>query len=95
MHERALPVDRIMAIFERRLGILVPSSDADLFSEGTLDSLSFINLLLHLESDFGISIPLEKLDLEQFSTVNRIAAFVVDAQRASATFDAPLVSSAG
>ncbi len=95
MHERALPVERITAIFERRLGILVPAADADLFAAGTLDSLSFINLLLHLESEFGISIPLEKLDLEQFSTANRIAAFVVDTQGGSASYDARLVQGAG
>lgn len=95
MRERVLPVDRIKAIFERRLGILVPAADADLFAAGTLDSLSFINLLLHLESEFGISIPLEKLDLEQFSTVNRIAVFVADAKGESASYDTRLVQGAG
>ncbi len=95
MHERALPVDRITAIFEGRLGILVPAADADLFSTGSLDSLSFINLLLHLESEFNVSIPLEKLDLEQFSTVNRIAAFIADAQGETTAFDSQLATSVG
>lgn len=95
MHAKALPVDRIMAIFERRLGILVPAPDTDLFDAGLLDSLSFINLLLHLESEFGISVPLEKLDLEQFGSVHRIAAFVADAADDAASFDTHLVTSAG
>ncbi|MEX0900021.1 MAG: acyl carrier protein [Gammaproteobacteria bacterium] len=95
MHERALPVDRIKAIFEKRLGILVPGVESDLFAAGTLDSLSFINLLLHLESEFGISIPLEKLDLGQFSTVNSIAVYVCEMQGENAEYRSRLASSAG
>lgn len=95
MHERALPVDRITRIFEHRLGIAVPAADADLFMAGSLDSLSFINLLLHLESEFGISIPLEKLDLERFSTVHSIATYVVEARDESTSFGPRLATSSG
>lgn len=76
MHGQAQRADRVAQILERRLGIRVPDSDANLFAAGVLDSLSFINLLLHLESEFGIVISLEQLDLEQLNTVNRIAAYV-------------------
>lgn len=76
MHGRAQRVERITAIFEQRLGIHVPGADTDLFAAGAVDSLSFINLLLQLELEFDLTIPLAHLDLEQFNTVNRIAAYV-------------------
>jgi D-alanine--poly(phosphoribitol) ligase subunit 2 len=79
MHGQAQRAERITTILERRLGIRVGGPDTDLFAAGVLDSLSFINLLLHLESEFGITIPLDRIDLERFNTVNRIAAFVAHA----------------
>lgn len=95
MHGQAQRAERILTILERRLGIRVDGLDTDLFAAGVLDSLSFINLLLHLESEFGITIPLDRLDLERFNTVNRIAAFVAHAAGDSVEFGPRAVSSAG
>lgn len=95
MHGQAQRADRVAQILERRLGIRVPGPDTDLFTAGVLDSLSFINLLLHLESEFGIAIPLDQIDLEQFNTVKRIAAYVDGATGAPVEFDVRALSSAG
>jgi methoxymalonate biosynthesis acyl carrier protein len=95
MHGKAQLAEKVREIFEKRLGIHVPGDDADLFAEGVVDSLSFINLLLHLESEFGITIPLERLDLAQFNTVDRIASFVARATGGGMQFAAQLMSSAG
>lgn len=95
MHGQAQRADRVLEILERRLGIRVHGPDTDLFDAGVLDSLSFINLLLHLESEFGIMISLDRLDLERFNTVNRIASFVGEASGEPAEFGARALSSAG
>lgn len=76
MPARAQRAETVFRIFERQLGIRVPAVDTDLFAAGLVDSLAFINLLLHLESEFGIAVPLERIDLDEFGTVERIAAFV-------------------
>ena len=95
MHGKAQLAEKVRQIFEQRLGIPVTDPDADLFAGGVLDSLSFINLLLHLESEFGITIPLERLDLGQFSSVDRIAGFVARETGGGSLFAPRLLSSAG
>ena len=79
MPARPLLAERIAAIFERELGIRVPAHDADLFATGVVDSLAFINLLLNLESEFGITVALERISLDEFRSVGRIASFVEQA----------------
>ena len=59
------------------LGVEVPSVDTDLFESGALDSLLFVNLLLHIENAFGVSVPLEELELEHFRSVRKIADFLL------------------
>ena len=95
MHGKAQLAEKVRVIFERRLGIAVPGDDADLFAGGVLDSLSFINLLLQLESECGITIPLERLDLGQFSSVERIAGFVARETGAGPAFAPSMLSSTG
>lgn len=69
-------VKHIAALFESQLDLVVPSADTDLFESGALDSLSFVKLLLHIETDFGIAVSLEELDLDEFRSVAAIAGFV-------------------
>lgn len=66
----------ITGIFEERLNLIVPSPADDLFASGTLDSLLFAELLFQLEVEYGIRIPLEELELEDFQSIEKIAAFV-------------------
>ena len=66
----------IIGIFEEKLNLIVPSPADDLFASGSLDSLLFAELLFQLEVEYGIRIPLEELELENFQSVERIAAFV-------------------
>ena len=67
---------RLEAIFSEQLNIAVPARDTDLIAEGYLDSLVFVDLLLVLEQEFGITIQLEQLDFDNFQTINKIADFV-------------------
>ena len=69
-------LDRVMRLFERKLGLAVPSPDADLLKTGAMDSLAFVNMLLQLEKEFGVRITLENIDLERFRSAARIAEYL-------------------
>jgi acyl carrier protein len=48
----------------------------ELLSNGLLDSLSFVQLLVDIRDEFGIEVSIEKLDLEHFRSVNAISGYV-------------------
>lgn len=68
--------DRIDQLFAERLNLDVPSRETKLIDEGYLDSLSFIDLLMFLEEDFGVVIELHEVDFERFETLNAVTEFV-------------------
>ena len=63
-------------IFRGKLRIVVQSPDAELIESGLLDSLGLVELLLELERRFGVTFEVDDLDMENFRTLDRIAAFV-------------------
>jgi len=67
---------RLHEMFRDRLHVDVPAADTDLLEGGLLDSLRFVALLTHVESEFGISIPLADLELDRVSTLGAIAEVV-------------------
>jgi len=69
---------RIATIFREKLNLVVPSDDTDLFATGGLDSLSFVELLVEIEREYGIGVSLEDLELENFRSIGRIAGFVAE-----------------
>jgi D-alanine--poly(phosphoribitol) ligase subunit 2 len=68
--------DRIGRIVSDTLHLEVPSADVDLFETGVLDSLAFVELLLQLEREFGVSVTLDELEVDNFRSIERIAGFV-------------------
>jgi D-alanine--poly(phosphoribitol) ligase subunit 2 len=70
--------DRIRRLFTSALSLDVPSIDTDLFETGVLDSLAFVELLLQLEQEFGVTTAIEDLEAENFKSISRIADFVID-----------------
>ncbi|HSL20173.1 MAG TPA: acyl carrier protein [Vicinamibacterales bacterium] len=68
--------DRIARVFSGSLKLDIPSADTDLFESGVLDSLAFVELLLHLEREFGVTTSVDDLELDNFRTIGRIAWFV-------------------
>jgi acyl carrier protein len=76
MIDQASLQQRIGKVFEEKLNLAVPSVDTDLFDSGGLDSLSFVELLLQLELEYGIKIPLADLELDNFRSIGKIAGFV-------------------
>jgi methoxymalonate biosynthesis acyl carrier protein len=68
--------ERIAMLLSAALHVDVPAADADLFEAGVLDSLAFVELLLLLEREFGVTTAVDDLEIENFSSIARIAAFV-------------------
>ncbi|MGE5624347.1 MAG: acyl carrier protein [Bacillota bacterium] len=66
-------LNRVERLFEHKLGLPVPSPDVDLLKSGVMDSLTFVNMLLHIEKEFGVKFTLEDIDLEKFRTTASIA----------------------
>ncbi len=64
---------RIERIFAERMRIEVPSVETDLFASGAVDSLIFVELVVQLEEEFGLPIPLAELELEDLRSIARIA----------------------
>jgi acyl carrier protein len=75
---------RVAGIVTGQLALEVPTADTDLFEAGVLDSLSFANLLVSVEAEFGISIPLEEIDLDRFRTLRALEHVVRRAVAAGA-----------
>jgi len=76
MTRRNGKLDRVHAILRDRMHLDVPSPTTDLFADGILDSLTFVDLLARLELEFGITVELEDTDLDAFRTVEAIERFV-------------------
>jgi len=68
--------EQVSKLFLEKLNLDVPSIDTDLVERGVLDSLQFVELLLHLEQEFGVKISLDDLEIDHFRTIVRIAEFV-------------------
>lgn len=54
--------------------------DLDLFATGLLDSMGTVQLLLELQSQFGIDVPVSEFDRAQWATPNKIVAQVTALQ---------------
>ncbi len=66
----------VARLFRDRLNLEVESADLDLFDSGLLDSMSFVELLVQLEKEFGIAVSVDDVDIDKFRSIDAIAAFV-------------------
>ena len=66
----------LQELFREELALSVEDVRTDLFEEELLDSLSFVRLLGELEARYGVDVPLDDLDAETFSTIEKIASYV-------------------
>ena len=69
-------LDRISSIFTQKLNIEAPAHDSDLFKNGTLDSLTLVDLLAELEAEFGFHLQPDQLAVEEFRSLESIGHFV-------------------
>jgi acyl carrier protein len=68
--------DRILRLFQDTLNLQVASPTVDLLETGLLDSLTFVQLLFHIEQEFGVTVGPDELEIENFRSVAEIARFV-------------------
>ena len=68
--------EQVRTIFAEALNITVPADDVDLIDGGLLDWLALVELIMELEHRFGISIPFDTLDIDDFRSVESIGAIV-------------------
>ena len=67
---------QIRAIFSTQLSIELPDYDADLLDTGLIDSLTMVDLLAHLEANYGFTVVMDELDIEYFRDLKSIAQYV-------------------
>ncbi|MCX4243034.1 phosphopantetheine-binding protein [Paraliomyxa miuraensis] len=78
-------IEQIVSEFlQRRTAVARISRTEHLFETGIVNSLFLLELLSFLELRFDITVSMDDLDLEGFSTIERIASFV-DEKRRGAT----------
>ena len=75
---------KLTDMFANKFNVEVPSIDTDLIASGYIDSLMLVELLLHLEQDFGMTISIADLELDHFRTIVSIAEFISTQQGAAA-----------
>jgi methoxymalonate biosynthesis acyl carrier protein len=68
--------DQIAAFFSESLNLTVSSPSEDLFETGALDSMAFVDLVMHLEQKFDIRISADELEPDNFRSIVKIAGFV-------------------
>ena len=66
----------IAKLINDQLLVEVSSPEDDLLASGVLDSLTLVQLLFDLEQHFGVTIPLEELEIDDFRSVHSIARLV-------------------
>lgn len=67
--------NRVWSLFTER-GIEVPSAETDLIESALLDSLAFVELIAGIEDEFGITIAFDRVDLDDFRSIERITRFI-------------------
>jgi len=81
--------ERIADVFSGALHLDVPSVDTDLFDTGVLDSMAFVELLLQLEREFGVSTSVDDMEVDNFRSIASIADFVRSRAGADAVPERP------
>ncbi|NWG32644.1 MAG: acyl carrier protein [Rhodocyclaceae bacterium] len=61
--------------FQHTIGI-IPKESESLFEKGFLDSFGVVEFLGFLESQFGVSIPVEEITESNFSTLDAVTDLI-------------------
>ena len=68
---------RIRAYLKKQV-LKVPVEDHESFWEtGAIDSLGILQVVLFLESEFGIKVPGKEINSKSFESIDAVAAYVV------------------
>ena len=67
----------LCTLFAEQLLVQVDSPETDLLTAGLLDSLTLVQLLLHVERRFGFTVAIEDLDLNDFRSIDSIVYWIL------------------
>ena len=68
--------EKVLDLLRQELPDIDFTTDAELVSDGILDSLSITTIIAALTMEFGITIPYEDIVEENFNSVDALAAMV-------------------
>ncbi|MBV9336852.1 MAG: acyl carrier protein [Solirubrobacterales bacterium] len=66
-------IDRVRRVFEDALSVAAPEPEIDIVQSSLIDSLGLVTLLFELEREFGVTVPLESLEVDDFRTIGNLA----------------------
>jgi D-alanine--poly(phosphoribitol) ligase subunit 2 len=72
-------VERVQLLIHDALSIDVPAGDTDLVDSGLLDSLGLVTLIVEIEREFELELPLDEFELDRFRSAQNIAEFLTQA----------------
>ncbi|SRR5258706_15720280 len=75
---------QVQALLVEKLFVNVESHETDLLAAGILDSLTLVQMLMHLEERFGLRVAVEDLEIEDLRSIHAIARLVTRQKHASA-----------
>lgn len=76
VEEQSVRVADVQSLLERELNLTVASSDTDLIETGLLDSLLLVDLIMLIESNYGVSVDITQLEFTDFQSVDNICQFI-------------------
>lgn len=68
--------EKVLTLLQQELPDIDFTTDAELVSDGILDSLSITTIIATLTMEFGVTIPYEEIVEENFNSVDALAAMV-------------------
>jgi acyl carrier protein len=71
-----LTADQIIGFLTKTRNVPALEEHTALFSDGTIDSVGMVELIVFLEVEAGIEVAQADVTLENFDTVARVLAFV-------------------
>jgi len=74
---------QIIDIFSERFETRLGSDAVDLLETGIVDSVRIVELVLEIEQRFGVHLPFEELEIDDFRTVLRLAERIARTVRAA------------
>ena len=76
VEEQSVRVADVQSLLERELNLTVASPDTDLIETGLLDSLLLVDLIMLIESNYGVSVDITQLEFADFQSVENICKFI-------------------
>lgn len=80
MHEiigdRIEKLTEVQALLEQELNLSVESTKTDLIETGILDSLLLVDLIMLIESKYGIAVDITQLEFTDFQSIESICEFI-------------------